>query len=188
MRYPINLSSEPFRRDRAVTVLAVVASGLLTVSLIFLMLLILNERNAKSDLVQALAEAESQISKMAGEQAQLEAAMRKPEDADVLERSVFLNTLIARKGISWTKLFADIEGVLPHNVRLISVRPQANARNELQLDMYVAAQSGEPVIGFLRKLEASDAFANPSVANILPPSQTEPLYRYRVSVNYAQKL
>ena len=59
----------------------------------------------------------------------------------VLERSLLLNTLIERKSISWTKIFADLEGVMPDNVRLIQVRlPQINSRNEVLLDMVVGAQ------------------------------------------------
>jgi len=36
-------------------------------------------------------------------------------------------------------------------------------------------------------LENSPAFGLTEVHNFLPPSQTEPLYRYRVTVNYGQK-
>ena len=188
VRYPINLSSEPFRRDRAVTIFASLAAGLLAVTLGLLVLMIVNERQAKSDLVAAIAQTEKQVAGMASEQATLEASMRKVENADVLERSVFLNTLIARKGISWSRLFADLEQVMPHNVRLVALRPQANAKNEIQLEMTVAAQSIEPVIDLLKRMERSTVFTVPSMATMLPPSQSEPLYRYRVSVNYAQKL
>lgn len=187
VRYPINLSSEPFRRDRAVTIFASLAAGLLAVTLGLLVLMIVNERQAKSDLVAAIAQTEKQVAGMASEQATLEASMRKVENADVLERSVFLNTLIARKGISWSRLFADLEQVMPHNVRLVALRPQANAKNEIQLEMTVAAQSIEPVIDLLKRMESSTVFTVPSMATMLPPSQSEPLYRYRVSVNYAQK-
>lgn len=188
VRYPINLSSEPFRRDRAVTIFASLAAGLLAVTLGLLVLMIVNERQAKSDLVAAIAQTEKQVAGMASEQATLEASMRKVENADVLERSVFLNTLIARKGISWSRLFADLEQVMPHNVRLVALRPQANAKNEIQLEMTVAAQSIEPVIDLLKRMESSTVFTVPSMATMLPPSQSEPLYRYRLSVNYAQKL
>jgi len=150
--------------------------------------MIVNERQAKSDLVAAIAQTEKQVSGMTSEQATLEASMRKVENADVLERSVFLNTLIARKGISWSRLFADLEQVMPYNVRLVALRPQANAKNEIQLEMTVAAQSIEPVIDLLKRMESSAVFTIPSMATMLPPSQSEPLYRYRVSVNYAQKL
>ena len=57
------------------------------------------------------------------EQAKLDAVLRKPENAQVLDRSVLLNSLLYRKGISWTKIFADLEKMLPHNVRVISIRP-----------------------------------------------------------------
>ena len=43
----------------------------------------------------------------------------------MLERSVFLNALLYRKGISWTRIFADLEKVVPHNVRIMSDPPHA---------------------------------------------------------------
>jgi Tfp pilus assembly protein PilN len=157
-------------------------------TLALLSYMIVRERSDKSDVLAATAEAEQQLATLAAEQNRLETMMRRAENADVLERSVFLNTLIARKGVSWTKLFADMETVLPHNVRLVSIRPQTNARNEIQLDMVIGSQTAEPVIEFLKRMEGSEMFSHPTVANSLPPSQTDPLYRYRVSVNYAQKL
>jgi hypothetical protein len=54
--------------------------------------------------------------------------------------------------------------------------------------MVVAADNPEPVLEFLAKLEASDVFGSTMVYNIVPPSQTDPLYRYNVSVNYVQKI
>ena len=188
MRYPINLASEPFRRDRAMIVASSILAGVLVLTAALLITLIVNERHRKRDVLEATAQAEEQIAKLAGEQAGVETAMRKPENADVLERSVFLNTLIARKGISWTRLFGDLESVMPHNVRLVAVRPQADPKNNIQLEMTVGAQSVEPVVDLLKKMEGSGIFSVPSVANCLPPSQSEPLYRCRVSVNYAQKL
>jgi hypothetical protein len=115
--------------------------------------------------------------------------LRKPENAEVLERSLFLNTLIERKSISWTQIFADLEKVMPENVRLVSVRlPQINSRNQVLLDMFVGAADAGPVLQLLKKLDSAPQFGPATVQNSMPPSQTEPLYRYHVSVNYAQKL
>ena len=188
MRYPINLASEPFRRNRAMIVASSVLGAMLTGTFVLLVVLIVNERHQKRDVLEATAQAEEQLAKMGSEQAAIEATMRKAENADVLERSVFLNTLIARKGVSWTKLFGDLESVMPHNVRLVAIRPQTDQKNNIQLVMTVGAQSVEPVVDLLKKMEGSGIFSVPSVANCLPPSQSEPLYRCRVSVNYAQKL
>jgi len=54
--------------------------------------------------------------------------------------------------------------------------------------MVVGAASSEPVLELLMSLEKSPQFGPTSLHNWLPPSQNEPLYRYRVSVSYAQKL
>ena len=64
---------------------------------------------------------------MQPEQAELDAVLRKPENAEVLERSVFLNTLLLRKGISWTRILADLEKTMPHNVRIIQIHPSVDA-------------------------------------------------------------
>ena len=51
----------------------------------------------------------------------------------MLERSLLLNALVDRKSISWTRIFADLEIVLPYNVRVIHVRlPQINSRNQVR--------------------------------------------------------
>jgi type IV pilus assembly protein PilN len=56
------------------------------------------------------------------------------------------------------------------------------------LDMWVGSQATDPVVNFIVQLEQSPVFGATTVHNTLPPSQNEPLFRYRVSVNYAQKL
>ena len=106
----------------------------------------------------------------------------------VLDRSVLLNTLIRRKAISWTKIFSDLGTVCPPTVRVIAIRPTINSQGGLFLDMQVASDSPEPVIAFIAKLEGSDVFGSTAVSGFTPPSQTNPFYRYQLSVNYAQKL
>ncbi len=184
----INLASEPFRRTRPLVAGATAAGVLLLGLLAVLVSGAVAARGRAAETRQAIAELERQLQAISREQASREAVLRQPENAEVLNRSLFLNALLYRKGISWTKIFNDLEGVLPHNVRLISVRPQVNAQNEILLEMVVGSQTSQPVIDFLMRLEASPLFGATSVHNWLPPTQNEPLIRYRLSVNYAQKL
>jgi len=58
------------------------------------------------------------------EQERLDAVLRRPENAEVLERSVFLNALLIRKGISWTRIFADLERIVPYNVKVLASGPR----------------------------------------------------------------
>ena len=184
----LNLASEPFRRDRPVFVASVVVSVLLALALVTQVSMILTQRAQAAEARTTIAALEKQAATFDREMASVSTTLRRPENAEVLERSLFLNILLARKGISWTRIFSDLETVVPHNVRLISVRPQANSQNNVMLDLYVGTQAPEPVIDMMMKMETSPLFGKVTIVNTLPPSQSEPFYRSRVTVNYAQKL
>jgi Tfp pilus assembly protein PilN len=189
VKIPINLASEPFRRDRPVVLVSVAGCLALTLLLGVLVLGIFSARDRAAVSRDAIGRLNEQLRTLAAEQARYDATLRRPENAEVLERSLMLNALIERKSISWTRTFSDIEKVLPYNVRLISIRlPQINSSNQVVLEMIVGSQTPEPLQDFLKKLEVAPLFGPAVVSAYLPPSQNEPLYRYRVSVNYAQKL
>jgi type IV pilus assembly protein PilN len=189
MRVPINLASEPFRRDRPVVVASAAGSVLLAGLLAMLVYVVAAERGRAGDTRAVVERLSNEVRTLAVEQAKLDAVLRQPDNASVLERSLLLNTLVDRKSVSWTRIFSDLEGVLPPNVRVIQVRlPQIDARNQVLLDMVIGARGPAPVIEFLRNLQSSPRFGPATVHNSASPTDNEPLYRYRVSVNYAQKL
>ncbi len=171
--------------------LLVSAAGCVALALLLLFLIsqIVTGRGRASATRDSISRYTEQLRVLTAEQGKMDGTLRRPENAEVLERSVMLNTLIERKSISWTRIFSDLEKVMPYNVRLIYIRlPQINSSNQVTLDMVVGAQNPAPLQDFLRKLEGSPLFGPVAVSTYLPPSQNEPLYRYRVSVNYAQKL
>ncbi|MGA3189547.1 MAG: hypothetical protein ABSF22_20770 [Bryobacteraceae bacterium] len=189
MRIPINLSTEPFRRDRPV----LVASGALAVVLALMLgvlgYLIMGDRDRVKGTRGSVATLDAEVRRISAEQAKLDSTLRQPANAEVLQRSLLLNTLLERKSISWTRIFADLEGVMPADVRLISVRlPQITSQNEVVLDVQVGAKAPEPVIEFFVRLRKSPLFGPVDPKSSQPPTQQEPLYRYRFTVNYAQKL
>lgn len=188
VRIPVNLASLPFRRKRSMIVASIAVGLLLTGLLSILISLIVAQRRQQADTRMAIDRLEKQAAVMSREQSALESTLRLPQNAEVLDRSLFLNSLLYRKGISWTKIFADLEKVMPYNVRLISVHPQANSDNEVSLDMVVGTETYEPVIEMLKQMENSPLFGETAVHATVPPTQNDPLYKYRVSVNYAQKL
>jgi len=135
-----------------------------------------------------VAQLRKQIAATSKQQAEFEAVIRRPENAQVLELSVFLNTLLSRKGISWTRILADLEKTMPANVKVLNIQPYVTGRNQMTLSLQVGSESPEPVIQFYKALESSDMFGGVTQNIYQPPSQAEPLYRYRFTVNYAQKL
>jgi type IV pilus assembly protein PilN len=188
MKIPINLASQPFRRDRALLVGSVAVSLLLVASLAALIVLAMADNSQLADVRKDVAQLRKQIAAAGKQQTEFDAVIRKPENAEVLERSVFLNTLLYRKGISWTRILADMEKTMPPNVKLLNIQPYVTGRNEITLNLQVGAEVPDAVIGFYRKLEESPLFGGLGQPVYTPPSQAEPLYRYRITVNYAQKL
>jgi type IV pilus assembly protein PilN len=189
IRIPINLASEPFRKTRAAMVGFVSVAALLAVLLVVQIVYIVHQRSQAADLRAEKNSLNAQLDAINAQQAKIDAMLRQPDNAAVLEESVFLNELIERKAISWTRLFSDLGQVMPYNARLISVRlPQIDSHNRVELDMVVGATDPGPIIELFKKLEKSPAFGSTSVLSSMPPGQNENLYRYRVTVNYAQKL
>src|ERR1019366_9178517 len=104
MRIQVNLASEHFRRDRPVLV-AATACGIVLVALLgVLVFLIVSERGRQTETRAAVAKLNSELRTITAEQAKLDATLHQPMNAEVLERSMLLNSLIQRKSISWTKL------------------------------------------------------------------------------------
>ena len=189
IRIPVNLASDPFRRDRPILAASAAVGLVLLITLILQIGAIFSARNQAAETRTMLDKLDKQLSTVKTEQARLDGTLSKPENAEVLDRSQFLNSLIERKSISWTRIFSDLEKVVPYQVRLVAVRlPQVDSQNQVLLDMVVGAESPGPVLELLKHLETSPQFGPTSVINSLPPSQTDKLWKYRVSVSYAQKL
>jgi len=189
MRIPINLASEPFRKDRPILIASAISAVALIALFSVLVFLIVNERARAKDARVAVEKLSTQLRSAAAEQAKLDDFLRLPANSQVLAQSQLLNALIERKSISWTRIFADLESVMPYDVKLISVRlPAITTHNEVMLDMVVGAKDPGAVIGFFKKLEESPLFGPIEGHSSIPPSRDVPLFQYRVTVNYAQKL
>ncbi len=188
MRIPINIASQPFRRDRALIIGSSVLAVILIGTLVMLISLARIDRKNKLESARQLAVAQKQLALVMKDQAAVDRQLREPQNAAILERSVLLNDMLRRKGISWTRIFSDLEKTVPYNVRIIQIRPQVDAANKIFLQMVVGADNTSQLDAFIEKLEGSDVFGATTVYNTVPPSQTDPLFRYTVSVRYAQKL
>jgi hypothetical protein len=190
----INIASQPLRRTRAQNAaLALICAGL-TFSLLVLITLILHARVQAAGLRRVINSEIAELQRLQREQTQFSAVLAKPENAGVFSTSVFLNEVIARRAVSWTRVFKDLETVMPADMRLMGIRlPQVAAEdssgaNRVQLDMLVGTLRPEAVIDLLKHLQTSSLFGPAEVMVQQPPTQNDALFKYRVTVAYAQKL
>jgi len=192
--FEINLASKPFRRERAENAMLAGICAVLTCSLLVLIVMFFQARSSAGYLRRQIDAENRTLRRLQTQQQRFSSVLRKPENADVFSQSVFLNELIARRGVSWTRVFEDLGTVLPVNMRLLAIRlPQvpkedASGTNRVQLDMVVGSEKPDAVITLLKKLQESSLFGAAAVITQAPPTQNDPLYKYRVTVAYAQKL
>lgn len=190
----INLASQPFRRERAQNAAYLLVSAVLACSLLVLVVLILHQRALAADLRREIDSETRALQHYQREEAQFATVLGKPENADVFSTAVFLNELIARRAVSWTRVFKDLSAVMPSNMKLLGIRlPQiptedASGTNHVQLDMLVGSDRPDTVIELLKQLQASSLFGAATVVTQQPPTQNDPFYKFRVTVGYAQKL
>lgn len=93
------------------------------------------------------------------QRAELERFFKRPENAKLADRAAFLNGIIDEKSLNWTRMFMDLEKVLPSGVHLISIEPQPE-KGRVKIRLSVAARSDEARLKLLRALEESPAFTD----------------------------
>jgi len=159
MRLDINLASQPYEDARQFWVrwgTAVGAVGLLT--LILLTLTITGWVNARRDRA-AMAEKHALIAERDQMRADAERILSLPENRATRDQSQLLNELIERKGFSWTRVLENLEKVMPPRVHLVSIHPELDEDNQLELKMTVAGDSRDRAIELVRRMEESRRFA-----------------------------
>jgi type IV pilus assembly protein PilN len=158
MRIDINLASQPYQDSRQFW--GYWGTGLIVLSLVSALLVFL----AATGFVRAGHDRE-QISKLKDkiaaydrEKSKAEALLNQPQNRALREQSRFLNALFQRKAFSWTKVFEDLEGVMPAHLHVVSINPGNTVDNSLELKLLVGGDSREQALDLVRKMESSNRF------------------------------
>ena len=188
MNLHLNLASHPFGRRRLFWLASSVSAAVLAILAVGLVVYYFQNHELAPQLVAAEVRLRNQLRALQAEEAELKAKLAQPENEQVLERSLFLNQLLYRKGISWTRTFADLEEIFPPRVRIVQVRPEVTPDNKLFLAMTVGAETPPDFIELAKALEESELFGSWELRGESPPTENDPVYKYSLSVSYDQQL
>jgi type IV pilus assembly protein PilN len=158
MRLNINLASQPYEDARQFWLrwgTGLAALAILTIAL--LMITISGWFAARRDRGN-IAELRAQIAQRDQTRRQAEAFLNRPENRATRDKSQFVNELIERKSLSWTRVLEDLEKVMPARVHLVSIHPEVDEDNRLLLKMLVAGDSRDRAIELARRMEESRRF------------------------------
>ena len=158
MRLDINLATRPYEDAREFWVRWGLGVGLLGVlTLALLCLAVRGWTNAGRDR-QNIAQLQSQIAERDRERATAQAFLDMSVNRSTRDQSQFLNGLIQRKAFSWTRVFEDLERVMPVNLHVVSLRPELNEQSQMQLDMKVAGDTRAAAVELVHRMEGSTHF------------------------------
>jgi type IV pilus assembly protein PilN len=158
MRLDINLATQPYEDSRLFWVQwggALAALGIVTLALLYFT--VNAWLGARKDRI-LIGQYEQQIAERDKERADAQALMNAPQNANTRDRSQFLNDLFYRKAFSWTRVFENLEDVMPPRVHVVSIHPELTNENELAIKLVVAGDSRDRALELVRKMEASKHF------------------------------
>ncbi len=158
MRLDINLATHPYEDAKEFWQrwgIGLVLMGIVTLALVGFTLWkwhkAANDRAAVSSL-------EHNIAVLDGKLAHSEATLNRPENRTLREQSNYLNNLFQQKAFSWTMVFEDLERVMPPHLHVVSIHPEMDASNQLQIKLSVAGDSNDRALDLVRKMEESRHF------------------------------
>ena len=189
MRTTINLATQPYEDVRSftmrwgllLTMLAIVTAGAVYMTY--------GGWRSAQGVAKGIAHERSEMARMDREIAGAQAILNQSPNKMVRDQSAFLNELIARKAFSWTRVFSDLERLIPPRLHVISITPELDEQNQLGLKMTVAGDSRERVIELLHRMEASKEFKSPqliaeSVEQSTVPSSAGRAQQFQITAVY----
>jgi hypothetical protein len=158
MRLDINLASQPYEDARRFWLqwgTALVLAAIVTLGLVFSAAS--GFYSARRDR-QKISELKARIAERDHERAEAEAFLNLAANRSTRDKSQVLNALIERKVFSWTRVFEELERVMPPRLHVVSIHPEMTPDSQLQIKMVVAGESRDRALDLVRRMEGSHHF------------------------------
>ncbi|MBI2149581.1 MAG: PilN domain-containing protein, partial [Acidobacteria bacterium] len=155
-----NLSTRPFPAYRLINVALVSALVVLIALSVWQAVGFVRFSNMARAIRSSEEEARVESKALGERVSDLGSRLDRPEAAAKLSEIEFLNNLIARKNFSWTRLFGDLENMVPDSVRLITLTQSVGNTGVTTLSVNLRGKSIADVTEFVERLENSAVFKN----------------------------
>lgn len=158
MRLNINLATKPYEDVRkflarwgTLTLLLAIATALLLIQAVS------NYRSTRL-LNSQIAEKQQKIDALEKDRANAIETLNRPENKTVATASRFFNEQIQRKSLSWTRIFMDLERIMPPGLHVVSIAPEMNKDNQLIIHLLVGGSSHDRAVLLVQRMEESGTF------------------------------
>jgi Tfp pilus assembly protein PilN len=159
-QFDLNLSTRPFRGYRVQTLLLSLALIALIATSIWQVLGFKRYSALVSQIRGQEQNAQVESSVLGKQLGELDAKLSRPEAMDKINEIQFLNGIIARKTFPWTRIFSDLEELMPETVHLVSLHPDVAENGTALLHIEVRARNVQEFTKFAAALQSIPAFDN----------------------------
>jgi type IV pilus assembly protein PilN len=169
MRARLNLATNPLISNRRFAVGASIIGTVAVVVMFGLAWHAYEFRRGDTAFRARQAELSSEINTLQAHRDDLAAYFNAPDAVQKRELSGYLNDLIAQRSFPWTKVFMDLERVLPEGVHVVTIQPSL-VNGQVRLSLTVAAVNDDTKLEFLKALEKSPEFSRIEVLSVTKPN------------------
>ncbi len=158
MRFKINLASQPY--ENATRFFAQWGAALTALFIVSGLLVFVAAKSWRTThaLNLSISEERNRLDQLnTREKADLE-ILNKEQNRDVRERAQAINALIVRKQFSWTRIFSDLEKIMPTRLHVVAITPPLTESDQIEIRMQVAGDSREKAIELVENMEKAPDF------------------------------
>jgi type IV pilus assembly protein PilN len=184
MRLDINLATRPYEDAREFWTRWGLGVGLLAVLTVFLLGWTVKAWTEAGRARQDIARIATEIAERDSERAKAQAFLDLASNRSTRDQSQFLNGLIQRKAFSWTRVFEDLEQVMPPNLHVVSLQPELSDENQMKLEMKVVGDSRSAAIELVHRMEGSKHFQDAQLQSEVQAGDTGTLVLASVISTY----
>jgi type IV pilus assembly protein PilN len=173
MQVRLNLATKPLETHRRFFAFSGAAGTLAVLLFVVLGWHVNSVRHADAAYRSQIAGTQARMDALTAERQELERFFSDPSNAQLHDRATFVNTILDARSFNWTRMFMDLEKILPDGVHVLSIEPkQVNGQAAVKLT--VGAASEEEKVNFLRVLEQSGTFSHLQLTSVHAPHQESP--------------
>jgi type IV pilus assembly protein PilN len=184
VRLNINLATKPYQDVRRVLLQwggLVLLLAVCTVALAWTAVSVWRESRNVNAKITGL---ESEIAALDKERNKAVEVLKLPQNSSVVDDSKFLNGLIARKSFSWTRVFMQLEEIMPPKLHVVSISPELQPKtNTVEVHLTVAGTSREAAVELVKRLERSPNFREARISEEAEAHDKENIDTVRFGLN-----
>jgi type IV pilus assembly protein PilN len=159
MKVRLNLSTKPLETHRRFLATAGLIGAVAALFFLGLGWHVYSVRRADEAMRVRANQIRQEMAGLEAQRKDLEQFFSRSENAQLNERSAFLNAMIDEQSLNWTQMFMDLEKIMPAGVRLLSIEPK-HEKGRVEVKLVIGAMNDETKLKFLHALEGSPAFTH----------------------------